>query len=213
MPERGMSYSSLRVGRDQRMRERSLDSRSHQRVKVAIPGRYMVEDRREFECHTLDMSPGGIALAAPVAPAIGERVVVYLECVGRIDGVCVRDLGNGFAMRVKATPRRREKIAEQLTWLANQLMLEIEDLRNFGRIVPLQPQTLLTFENGTTMPARIVDISRSGVGLVADCIPAVGSVVSVGQMKGHVVRVLDQGIAVQFMSLIPLQKFNERIVL
>lgn len=208
-----MASSSSRTGHDRQSREQSLDSRRHQRLKISLPGRYMLEDRREFECHSIDMSPGGIAVAAPVVPAKGERVVVYLDCIGRIDGICVRDLGDGFAMSVKATPRRREKIAEQLTWIANRQMLGIEDLRSFDRIVPHQLQTVLCFENGTKMPARIVDLSRSGVALAADCIPALGSVVSVGQMKGHVVRILDHGIAVQFMRLIPLEKYDEEIEL
>jgi hypothetical protein len=200
-------------GRDRKPRERNVDSRRHQRVKVNVPGRYMLADRREFECHTIDMSPGGIALSAPVVPAVGERVVVYLDSIGRIDGICVRDLGQGFAMSVKATPRRREKIAEQLTWLANQQVLEMEDLRVFGRIVPLQRQTTLTFENGTSMPARIIDLSRSGVAIAADCIPAIGAAVRVGQMSGQVIRILDQGIAIQFTQLIPIQKFDEDIEL
>ena len=160
-----------------RLREHNLDSRHHQRVKVFLQGRYMLEDRREFECSSLDISPGGIALAATVLPAKGEHVVVYLDCVGRIDGMCVRHLDHGFAMTIKATPRRREKIAEQLTWLANHQTLWLEDLRSFGRIVPRQVQTMFSFENGTKMPARIVDLSRSGVALVVDCIPGIGSVV------------------------------------
>jgi hypothetical protein len=208
-----MGCNSSRISRDQRLRGHGLDSRRHQRVRVCLQGRYMLEDRREFECHTLDMSPGGIALAASVVPARGERVVVYLDCIGRIDSICVRDLGQGFVVSVKATLRRREKIAEQLTWLANQQTLGMEDLRSFGRIVPRRVQTTLSFENGTNMPARIVDLSRSGVAVVADCIPAVGSVVCVGRMKGRVVRSLDQGIAVQFVRLIPLEMFDEEIEL
>lgn len=173
----------------------------------------MLEDRREFECRTLDMSPGGIALAAPVAPARGERVVVYLDCVGRIDGVCVRALGNGFALSIKATPRRREKIAEQLTWLANRQMLSLEDLRSFERIVPRRVQTTLGVENGTTMPAQILDLSRAGVALATDGTPSMGSLVSVGRTKGHVVRIHARGIAVQFVRLVPLEKFDEEIEL
>ncbi|HWG03628.1 MAG TPA: PilZ domain-containing protein [Beijerinckiaceae bacterium] len=201
------------AGREQRARAGGAEARRHQRVKIDLPGRYMLEDRREFECRTLDMSPGGIALVAPVIPTIGERVVVYLDAIGRIDGVCVRDLGQGFAMNVKATPRRREKLAEQLTWFANQQVLGMEDLRNAGRIVPKQRQTTLTFENGTSLPARIVDLSRSGVALGADCIPAIGAAVRVGQVDGHVVRILDEGIAVHFEQPIPIQRFDEDIEL
>lgn len=211
MADRMTSSGSLGASRKQRSRERGPETRRHQRVKVDLQGRYMLADRREFECRTLDMSPGGIALAAPVMPAIGERVVVYLETIGRIDGTCVRDLGKGFAMSVKVTPRRREKIAEQLTWLANQQMLGMDDLRSFDRIVPRQQQTMLTFENRTTMPARIIDLSRSGVALAADCIPAIGAAVRVGQLAGHVIRIIDQGIAVRFEQPIPLQRFNEDI--
>jgi hypothetical protein len=154
-----IASGSSRTSREGRLRRRSLESRRHQRVKISLQGRYMLEDRREFDCLTRDMSPGGIALAAPVVPAVGERVVVYLDSVGRIDGNCVRDLGQGFAMSLKATPRRREKIAEQLTWIANQQLLGLEDLRSADRIVPRRLQTMLSFGNGTNMPARIVDLS------------------------------------------------------
>ena len=111
-----MTSSSSRLSRDRHFSERRPDFRRHERVKVSLQGRYMLEDRREFKCRTLDMSPGGIALAAPVMPAKGERVVVYLKYIGRVDGVCIRYLGGGFAISVNATPNRREKIAEQLTW-------------------------------------------------------------------------------------------------
>lgn len=211
MSECMMAAGGLRSSSNRRLRQRSPDSRRHQRVMVSLQGRYMLEDRHEFECLTINMSPGGIALAAPVAPAIGGRVVVYLDGIGRIDGNCVRDFGNGFAMSLKATPHRREKIAEQLTWIANQQLLGLENMRSSGRIVPVRLQTVLSFENGTKMPARIVDLSRSGVALVTDCVPAIGSTVAVGQMKGHVVRILDHGIAVQFVRLVPLEMFAEQI--
>ena len=208
-----MVNDSSHMSRDHRLRERIRDSRRHQRVTVFLNGRYMLEDRREFECHTVNMSPGGIALVAPVMPARSERVIAYLDCVGRIEGSCVRELDHGFAMSIKATPRRREKIAEQLTWLANQQILGIEDLRRFDRIVPRRLQTTLSFENGTNFPASIIDLSRSGVALVADCIPATGSVVYVGKRRGYVVRTLDQGFAVQFMRLIPFEMLDDEIEL
>jgi hypothetical protein len=206
-------HNRSRVTPGRRTRERILDSRHYQRVNVLLHGHYLLEDQREFECCTLDMSPGGIALDAQAAPAKGEHVVVYLNCIGRIDGVCVRDIAHGFAMTINATPRRREKLAEQLTWLANQKMLGLADLRSSGRIVPRQVQTTLSLENGTNMPARIVDLSRSGVALVIGCVPCIGSVVFVGKMKGHVVRTLDQGIAVEFTRMIPFQMFDENIEL
>ena len=43
------------------------ECRRHQRVKVNLLGRYMLADQREFPCQVVDMSPGGMALQAPMA--------------------------------------------------------------------------------------------------------------------------------------------------
>ncbi|HZL60756.1 MAG TPA: PilZ domain-containing protein, partial [Pseudolabrys sp.] len=48
------------------------ERRRHQRVKVNLLGRYMLADRREFPCQVVNMSPGGIALVAPVSGDPGE---------------------------------------------------------------------------------------------------------------------------------------------
>ena len=47
----------------------SEERRRFQRVRVNLLGRYMLADRREFPCQVTDMSPGGMALIAPVAAA------------------------------------------------------------------------------------------------------------------------------------------------
>jgi hypothetical protein len=40
------------------------ERRRHQRVKVMLTGRFMREDRQEFPCQTVNMSPGGVALTS-----------------------------------------------------------------------------------------------------------------------------------------------------
>src|SRR3984957_1376384 len=92
------------------------ERRRHQRVKVVLLGRYMLEDRREFPCQTIDMSPGGVALSAPVKGEIGSRVVVYIDHLGRIEGRIARHLDHGFALSLNVPLIKREKLADQLTW-------------------------------------------------------------------------------------------------
>ena len=53
------------------------ERRRHQRVNVVLNGRYMLLDRREFDCQTVNMSPGGALLAATTLPHIGDPVVAY----------------------------------------------------------------------------------------------------------------------------------------
>ena len=43
------------------------ERRRYQRVRVNLLGRYMLADRREFPCQVVNMSPGGMALIAPVS--------------------------------------------------------------------------------------------------------------------------------------------------
>src|SRR5439155_19431296 len=67
----------------------SEERRRFQRVRVNLLGRYMLLDRREYPCQVSNMSPGGMALIAPVAGNPGERVIAYVDHVGRLEGVCV----------------------------------------------------------------------------------------------------------------------------
>ena len=75
----------------------SEERRRFQRVRVNLLGRYMLADRREFPCQVTDMSPGGMALVAPVVGQIQERVIAYVDHVGRLEGLITRQFQNGRA--------------------------------------------------------------------------------------------------------------------
>src|ERR1043166_5177685 len=98
----------------------SEERRRHQRVRVNLHGRYMLADRSEFPCQVVNRSPGGMALIAPGSGNVGDRVIAYVDHLGRLEGKIARQLQNGFAMTIAATPRKRDKLAAQLTWLANR---------------------------------------------------------------------------------------------
>src|SRR5216684_8268034 len=89
----------------------SEERRRFQRVHVDLLGRYMLADRREFPCQVVNMSPGGMALIAPVGGNVGDRVIAYVDHLGRLEGKIARPLQNGFAMTIAATPRKRDKLA------------------------------------------------------------------------------------------------------
>ena len=66
------------------------ERRRFQRVKVHLLGRYMLPDRREFPCQIINMSPGGLALLAPGIGNVGDRVIAYLDHIGRVEGKITR---------------------------------------------------------------------------------------------------------------------------
>ena len=179
------------------------ERRKHQRVKINLLGRYMLADRREYPCQVTNMSPGGMALIAPVSGQPGERVIAYVDHVGRLEGVIARHIPNGFAMTIGATKNKRDKLAAQLTWLANRKILNLPEDRRHGRFAPRNPLARLVLPNGTNVACRVIDLSQSGaaIGIAADLRPPVGVVVTVGKTQGRVVRHVDDGFAIEFMRL------------
>jgi len=179
----------------------SDERRRFQRVRVNLLGRYMLADRREFPCQVVDMSPGGMALVAPMTGRPGERVIAYIDHVGRLEGTITRALPNGFAMTIAATPRKRDKLAAQLTWLANRHILGMPEDRRHGRLVPRTSNTIVTMPNGDLVTCRILDISLSGAAVESDTKPPVGSLVMLGRTQARVIRHREDGYGVEFTRL------------
>src|SRR5207245_3497894 len=164
------------------------ERRRFQRVKVHLLGRYMLPDRREFPCQIINMSPGGLALLAPGIGNVGDRVIAYLDHIGRVEGKITRIIDNGFAMTVGATARKRDKLAAQLTWLANRHILSLPEDRRHGRITPRNPAGRLILANGVNIAVRVIDISESGAAISTTERPEIGSPVTIGKTPGRVVR-------------------------
>jgi hypothetical protein len=196
-----------------RVAQKPIEQRRHQRVKVTVLGRYMLADKREYPCQTLDMSVGGVSLFAPVRGALGERVIVYLDQLGRIEGLIARHTKNGFALSMSLPLMKREKLAEQLTWLVNRDALGMEEDRRHDRVTPRATRTILRLADGQAHPVKLIDISLSGAALATEVQPALGSTVTVGQTSGTVVRHFMGGIAVEFFRPIPVEGFNENVTL
>jgi hypothetical protein len=175
------------------------EKRRFQRVKLHLLGRYMLPDRREFPCQVINMSPGGLALLGPGIGQIGDRVIAYLDHIGRVEGKITRIIDNGFAMTVGATPRKRDKLAAQLTWLANRDILNLPEDRRHDRIVPRNPICVMTLEDGVQMTCRIIDLSLSGAAIAAEKRPPLHSHVSLGRVQSRVVRYLEDGFALEFV--------------
>jgi hypothetical protein len=189
----------------QTFRQRSLirqhDRRRSQRVNVTLLGRFMLEDRREFPCQTQNMSPGSLALTTPITGNIGERVVAYIDHIGRVEGQISRVFEGGFAMTINATPRKKDKFAAKLTWLANRHELDLPEDRRHDRATPNVSVVTLSLPDGRQYPARVIDMSLSGTAVSAEVRPPVGSPLLVGKIRGTVVRHFDEGMAIEFVTL------------
>lgn len=192
-----------------RLASRTIERRRFSRVKVALLGRYMLPNRSEYPCQSVDMSVGGLLLTAPVKGRMGDRVIVYLEQVGRIEGDITRVTADGFAMTVTATPRKREKLAAQLTWLANRSSLGLPEDRRHDRVAPKQARIILTTDDGRQVPVKMLDMSLSGAAFQADIQLMITDPVTLGRTQARVVRKFEGGYAVEFRNAFRAESLDQ----
>jgi hypothetical protein len=183
----------------------SVDERRHRRVVITLPVRFMGEDGQEHGAVLFDMSPGGVSLTSELRPLIGAKMVLYIDDIGRCEGMVVRHHAYGFALRLISTQNRRDRIAERLTFHANRHRLRDDDLRAHER-VEHEHQTHCVTSDGAKTPCRVIDLSLTGAAIAMDHRPAIGAEVVIGRIQGRVVRHIPQGIAIRFLAVAPSHK-------
>ena len=186
----------------------AVERRRHARVRVCLTGQFMRENRKEFPCTTIDVSVGGIAFTAEEQVQIGEKIIAYITQIGRVQGIVRRVMPAAFAIAMTLPQLKRERLADQLTWIANRHELGMPEDRRHERIAPRIPGSTLTLPDGRQVLCKIIDISRSGVGISVAFAPPVGVLVTVGQTRGQVVREFNDGIAIEFTRIIPPEAFG-----
>jgi len=98
----------------------SGERRREERAEIALLGRYMLRDRQEYPCATIDVSATGVALRGMDRGSIGERIVAYISRIGRVEGRIVRHFDQCFAFQVEAPVSKREQLAGRIARLSER---------------------------------------------------------------------------------------------
>jgi len=180
-----------------------IERRRHIRFAINLLGRFMRANKQEYPCRLNDISVGGVAVMSPVDVEIDERIIVYLDQLGGIEGTVVRLLPGGFALKVKATPYKREKLAAQITWLINRPKIEGPDARRAGheRTAMANKPSLLRLPDGSEIEVGIQDVSISGASITTKARLPNGQEVCLGKLRALVVRQHAEGVGVQFLDI------------
>lgn len=173
--------------------EDSADRRRHERFPLTLTGRYMLPDGAEYLCESSDVAVGGLAIKGPRPGRVGERVICYLDGIGRLDGVVVRRTRDWFALEVRATSRKLERLGERLEWLLAGGQAPKPNAAG-------EDEWVMLIHEGESHPAKLVDVSIHGATLAADIFPPVGSTVLVGQISAVVTRHFPGGLSVDFAA-------------
>ena len=169
-------------------------------VDVNLPGRFMRADRTEFECVAYIMSAGEVTIQTSVATVKDERIVAYLETVGRVAGQVTGITQHGFVMSIVAPSKHRDKLADKLTWLHNLNKSGINDDREQKRFTPVHDKCEISVVTGEVYQCRLIDMSSGGMAVNVDLKAPVGSLVKFEDASAVVVRNFQGGIALEFVE-------------
>jgi hypothetical protein len=138
-------------------------------------------------------------LKAVNPPKAGERVVLYIDDVGRYEGQVIRASKHHFAVDYRGRRTKTNRAADSLTYALNSKHVRLNRRAN-PRIRQDQP-AVLTLDNGESIACEILDISLTGASIAVSPKPALGAAVSIGRMAAKVVRVHEKGVGVVFTGL------------
>ncbi|WP_313616774.1 PilZ domain-containing protein [Agrobacterium sp.] len=172
--------------------------REVQTVSVNLSGRVMLPDYEEYDCSVTDMTSEIAHFTCVAMGHHGDRVVAYLQHIGRLEGKITAIYATGFTISITATERKREKLSAQLAWIAKRQELGLPEDRRHDRLAPRKSRTELTLEDGNVVVCRIIDLSLSGAAIEVEDRPAMGTIVKLGNMKGRIVRHFMEGVAIEF---------------
>ncbi len=175
------------------------EKRTHVRARLTLTGRYMLEDGSEAACETVDVSPTGVLLKVEKVASPGERVVAYIDELGRLEGLVVRTMARGFALALFCTPRKTEKLASKIEWLQHHADTPADDRRDSPRIERDGVHVSLVTADHHEHPVELVDVSKSGMAFLTDLLLEVGDLVEIGAQKAKVARLFPGGAAVAFL--------------
>ncbi len=162
-------------------------------------GRFMLPDMSEHACQVLDLTEQGATFITSDVPNIGLAIVAYLEDLGRVEVISGEPVPGGFKIKYAATGTRLEKLQQRIQYLAERAS-GAPDQRRHPRFEPKDKHSSITLPDGRAYTCEVIDISVSGAGIKADVMPAMGTYLMVGKMKGRVVRYLDSGFAIEFVK-------------
>lgn len=170
-------------------------------LKGVVFGRFMLPDMSEHACQVLDLTLEGATFMTGDVPPTGLAIVAYLEDLGRVEVISGGPIPGGFKIRYAATGARLERLQQRITYIMERAD-GAPDQRRHPRFEPKDKHSSITLPDGRSYNCEVLDISVSGAGVKTDVMPALGTYLMVGKMKGRVVRFLENGFAIEFAKQI-----------
>lgn len=91
-----------------------MERRKSERLEVQLKARLLLPDGRECDAVTRNVSENGILLKTIGGAFKGQKIIAYIDEIGRVEGRVARTLKDGFAIEFSSNRYRAFKIARAM---------------------------------------------------------------------------------------------------
>lgn len=182
-----------------------------------VMGRYTLDSRvrlsgvQIFAVRLQSISPTTLVASAPVTGRIGEVVTAHFVPFGNVRGKVSQHIDGGFIIDIEGDHDRRRKLSKRIEWYKKRLFAGVTDKREHKRFMPREPKSAIVLADGTVLPCLVIDLSSSGAAVSVDYAPEIGEPLAIGKAVCRVVRRLEVGFAVQFVTPIERDDVEETV--
>ncbi len=190
---------------------RSEDRRQADRMVFTVPVRLLAEDQTEHRGMSVDLSHRGIRIQSGFIPNKDERIIAYLDSIGRFEGIVVRRTDDDFAiaMRLSDAKLDRLKASIDMFFARHAPNVPISDRRQGadGRREFSRPDLVTNRHvNGMTAEGEcflcnILNISLDGIEIETVARLAIGETLKIGMFTGVVIRQTTGGYTIRTRSV------------
>lgn len=170
----------------------------------SFPARLLLPGGAERHCEATAIDPDSALFLIDQPLAEGTPLVAYIEEIGRVDGIAADFSKAGQWVNFSFAENRQSRFMRHLRWLIRRERGLAAAERRHTRYEPRNKSARFCLPGGPEQPCEVIDISLSGAALRSHTKPSMGSPVTLGRMKGRVVRHFDEGFALEFLS--PLER-------
>jgi len=200
--DRGAVHDQFSPVRDHEWSVVNMDGREEvsrlEPTSLILTGRYMLPDGSEFPCSTLGISPTWVALKSSRSGQPGERVVAYVQDLGRLAGVIMLRAKEWFAVEICATLLKQGRLTSRIQLLADREAQGDRNRRKGDRIDMSDSWIALRTADGLEYSTALIDLSHTGAAIRLDVTLPVGAEVTIGDRTANVARLFTGGLAVNF---------------
>lgn len=179
-------------------------AQSAQLMPQSFPARLLLPDGAERHCEVTAIDPDSALFLLAGAPPEDTPVVAFIEEIGRVDGTVGEAADHGVWVNFNFAEGRQPRFIRHLRWLIRRDRGLAAAERRHTRYEPRNRAARFSLPGGREQACEVIDISLSGAGLRSLVKPSIGSPVTLGRMKGRVVRHFAEGFAIEFLT--PLER-------